>query len=1082
MVEGGDAELASAGDRNVRKEADDASKPTAPDGEQVTGLPSNSNGSKVEKKQDGGAEKKPSKVKEIWGKVGLDIGTAMMMLKGSLAPTIAVAFYQSDSVASTYSTLGYLVPIISVLSIPIMPRAKFFQTLILNIIGICAGSSVALLGIWSGIQARKHTTPLGSKERYNSSQNAVCAIWLFANIWFVNVLRAKMPALQMPVIMFSIFTNVAFTYGPLFQTIAEGEALIRQLLTGFLTAYAISTGVHLFIVPVSSRTVVFKEQAGYIGLIRAALKAQTAYLQSLENTDMFDGQAVNNVEESEGKEDGKMPKKKHPHPAETPQAKALKTTISGLTALHGKLHGDIPFGKRETAWGKLNAKDLDEIFRLFRGILIPLIGMSTISDIFERIAERRGWVKPHNPGHRDQTESWEHCPEEERLEEKKVWNEVMKALHEPFSVAVAAMDEAMEHAGLVLEILPKPTKKKSSDEEEKGAGPKPGESGFTAYMQQKMMDFYSKRGGVLRAWAKEKGLSEDQFNARKGIPTEGSDYTPDEAKHRRDQQQLYLILYMEHLLYSTGTAITEFVQFADGKIADGSMKKNRLIVPGQRRIKKWILSVGREDTSVDTESPDSMEAGANNVYLGSGFDPKKDPEHLPPATAWQHFGNIIRTIPRFLGSTESAFGFRVACATLTVGIVGFLKDSQTFFVEQRLVWAMIIIAIGMTITSGQSMFGFFGRVAGTTLSMIASIVIWYIVDQKTPGVIVMLWFFIFLEMFFFLKFPRFISVWLVTIVTQVLIIGYELQVRKLGIAAASATGQPYYPIYELGPYRLACVAGGSFVAFIWTIFPFPLSDRSWIRKDLGNTLYMLANYYAIVSSTINARLHGTEGNMELKSSPGRQLQKVRHKVFGKLMLLLPSLQQHTDWQKWEPTIGGKFPKETYQAITTRSTNILNYLTLMSYATQSWTQDGDALFPNTTHNSRRAWLDDLSTLVDSVGATSHHITSVLSLLSASVKQGSALPPHLELPQPYNLSRRLEALDKGILDSRHVEEPGYSAYAVLQVASSLITDDLARLVDSVRDLVGETDFSFAVSMSDSTFDSTESERNSGKGKKD
>jgi len=91
------------------------------------------------------------------------------------------------------------------------------------------------------------------------------------------------------------------------------------------------------------------------------------------------------------------------------------------------------------------------------------------------------------------------------------------------------------------------------------------------------------------------------------------------------------------------------------------------------------------------------------------------------------------------------------------------------------------------------MFGFFGRVGGTTLSMVFSIAIWYIVDQKTPGVIVMLWFFIFLEMYFFLKFPRFIAVWLVTIVTQVLIIGYELQVRKIGIAAASTGGQPYYP-------------------------------------------------------------------------------------------------------------------------------------------------------------------------------------------------------------------------------------------------------------------------------------------------
>ena len=144
--------------------------------------------------------------------------------------------------------------------------------------------------------------------------------------------------------------------------------------------------------------------------------------------------------------------------------------------------------------------------------------------------------------------------------------------------------------------------------------------------------------------------------------------------------------------------------------------------------------------------------------------------------------------------------------------------------EQRLVWAMIIIvsrsdpshqhfvlvalkrsglaprspqfkttanftkAIGMSMTSGQSIFGFIGRVLGTAIAMVFSIVIWYIVDQKTPGIIVMLWLFVFLEMYFFIKFPRFIPIFLVAIVTQILIIGYELQVRKTGIAAGVCSG------------------------------------------------------------------------------------------------------------------------------------------------------------------------------------------------------------------------------------------------------------------------------------------------------
>lgn len=244
--------------------------------------------------------------------------------------------------------------------------------------------------------------------------------------------------------------------------------------------------------------------------------------------------------------------------------------------------------------------------------------------------------------------------------------------------------------------------------------------------------------------------------------------------------------------------------------------------------------------------------------------------------------------------------------------------------------------------------------------------------------------------------------------------------------------------------------------------------------------------------------------MNLKSSPGKALEKARHKIFGKLLLLLPSLKQHADWQKWEPTIGGKFPRvrinfipsiaavslplnradplqETYDGITLRAMNIMNYLSLMAYATQSWTTENGAKYPNTEPKTRREWLNDLMNLVDSIGPTSHSITSILSLLSASVKTGSALPPYIQMPEPYDLSRRLEKLDKGILDARHVEEPGYSAYAVLQVCSGLITDDLRRLVDHVRELVGETDFSFTIKASETSFDSTGSE-SSGKGKRD
>lgn len=74
-----------------------------------------------------------------------------------------------------------------------------------------------------------------------------------------------------------------------------------------------------------------------------------------------------------------------------------------------------------------------------------------------------------------------------------------------------------------------------------------------------------------------------------------------------------------------------------------------------------------------------------------------------------------------------------------------------------------------------------------------SLIIWYIADQHTVGAIVFIWLFTLVDIYFVLKFPRFIPAVIITMVTQILIVAYELQVAKIGRAASERTGQLYYP-------------------------------------------------------------------------------------------------------------------------------------------------------------------------------------------------------------------------------------------------------------------------------------------------
>lgn len=368
---------------------------------------------------------------------------------------------------------------------------------------------------------------------------------------------------------------------------------------------------------------------------------------------------------------------------------------------------------------------------------------------------------------------------------------------------------------------------------------------------------------------------------------------------------------MEQLLYSTGQTVFGFVRYADSVAARGKLSRTRLIIPGAQRSWKWAKSFLKAG---DTHENDNMGDHNNILELGEAYKHRKDPEHLPPDSFFQKVGDKIRIFPWFLRSFESNYGFRVACATMTVAVVAFLHDTQIFFTEQRLVWAMIMINLSMSPTSGQSIFSFVLRIAGTVIAMVASLLCWYIPGEKTPGVIVFLFLFVSAAFYVPIKMFRFRVVGVIIIITTAMIIGYELQVRQVGEKIATANGQPYYPTYLLAPYRLATVSGGIAVAFIWTFFPYPISEHSVLRQSLGASLYLLANYYSIIHETISARMRGDEGNLALKSSAGRKLEKARHKVFSKQMLMLNGLRTYSGFLRWEVPIGGRFPKKKYDAI------------------------------------------------------------------------------------------------------------------------------------------------------------------------
>jgi archaellum biogenesis protein FlaJ (TadC family) len=116
------------------------------------------------------------------------------------------------------------------------------------------------------------------------------------------------------------------------------------------------------------------------------------------------------------------------------------------------------------------------------------------------------------------------------------------------------------------------------------------------------------------------------------------------------------------------------------------------------------------------------------------------------------------------------------------------------------------------------------------------------------------------------------------------------------------------------------------------------------------------------------------------------------------------------------------------------------MSLVGYTSQTFT-DMNAIHDDP---SRTEWFEDFKRLISSVNVTSHEITSLLAILSSAITSGQPLPPYLTTPQPYQLSARIRSLDRDILSLRHIAEPGYAAFAVMQISTRCIVGDLEKLL--------------------------------------
>ncbi|KAK9854929.1 uncharacterized protein MYU51_003195 [Penicillium brevicompactum] len=964
----------------------------------------------------------------------------------------------SDSISHITTTIGYLSALMSVVAQCLMPRAKFIKIMFFNLVAVCVSASLCCLAVLCAVKAREHNTAADASESvrtgYSSDACAVAAIWLIIMIWGANALRALKPMeLQDTMVAFSIFASVTITRAGTFVTLDDGLEFIARLLKGFLIGFAIATGVSLFVFPITSRGNMFHGIKGYAGSIEAVLQSQLSFVKESSAPGRLSGRGLlRRARTAKSTRDTPEDDEAEWHlKQKQPQVEMAK-----LNGLHSKLQADLFYSKDEIAWGKLSAKDLNDIEHLLRSLLLPLSGMSMLPEILESIV--------NNETSDDKTADLDD-PDEGALKHSEI-QRVVETLHERLVDSSKLVHQGLDYFLLTLELLkPKHLQKQKKahgtsaaiDEESRGETLSPLDPNFPSRYEEELREYYSRRKHLPQALASLEAFSASEKHDADPASTQSAQIAGDPDV----QQEFFMILYMGHLQDDMLNATLQLVQFATSKITDGTMKRNRLIFPKQKSIRAWLsLSHEKKQPETSSESRQSSNVNPSTIYHEQPSTRFPDSEHLPPENVWEKGSTILRTISHVIKSDQSMFGFRVAAASLSVGILAFLHQTQDFFIRQRCIWAMIVIVIGMNPTSGQTMFGFVARIVATTISLVLSLIVWYIVDGKTAGVIVFLYIANVFEYYFYIKLPQYFGASVISIVTLNVIIGYELQVRKLGFPEATSNGQPYYPIYLFGPYKLAAVAAGCAISFFWVIFPYPITAKSQLRKLLGRSLFVLAKFYSCMHTTIELWFSDELGILTDPSAPAHSLQASRHKMFKEEMHLLAGLRAHSHFSTFEPPIGGKFPKQIYDNIIAEIQRILTSISLMAHTTQSL----EALVvesENSSSGTDNQWMTQLAEIaLKSTDFNSHRITSLLCHLSAAITNGQPLPPYLSSPDTFPLARQMHQIDGELLSIRHIEDPAFSAFVSLEVLRSVISFSLKDLIENVKKLVGEINFDFYV----------------------
>jgi hypothetical protein len=182
------------------------------------------------------------------------------------------------------------------------------------------------------------------------------------------------------------------------------------------------------------------------------------------------------------------------------------------------------------------------------------------------------------------------------------------------------------------------------------------------------------------------------------------------------------------------------------EIIELSSPKNKFQFPG-----KFVHEVVRNvnDSSADGEvsglgERDDIGAGnddddstLNEEDKGADLKPRyqpRDPDAGPPSNAIQKVGRVVSAAARAASGNNGIFALKYGIVTIAFWVPAIAGPaSAEFYYMNRGLWALIMAQTGLGVFTGEQVFNFVQRMAGTCVGVVMGMVLWYIGAQRGLG-------------------------------------------------------------------------------------------------------------------------------------------------------------------------------------------------------------------------------------------------------------------------------------------------------------------------------------------------------------